>query len=348
MAGFNSENLVDLAKTTLNSLGEPNYTNLMSDLQEYVAFTRLYDKAKQQEESGKGIQWDVALNPSNNAANVGLYEEDSLNVMDGMTQASVDWRNTRGGYAISKQEISMNTGKRQIVDLLKFKRAQGMVNLADLMEANFWKFPAASDTKTPLGLPYWVTKTNSSTPGFNAALPTGYSSVAGLVPASQPRWNPWSGLYTDVSKDDLVRKMREAAVKTHFKSPVATPTNNTGYKYTINTNYEVVQTMEELLEAQNDSLGNDVASKDGMVMFRKIPVEYVPYLDADTTNPVYGINWGEFKVKVLKGWWMREDVIDKTPGQHTVISVFFDCTYQIITYNRRSHFVFATAATYPS
>ena len=347
MAGFNSENLVDLAKTTLNSLGEPNYTNLMSDLQEYVAFSRLYDKARQ-EDSGKGIQWDVALNPSNNAENVGLYQEDNLNVMDGMTQASVNWRNSRGGYAISKQEISMNTGKRQIVDLFKFKRAQGMVDMANLLEENFWKFPAASDTLTPLGLPYWVTKAGSATAcGFNAALPTGYTDVAGLVPASQPRWNPWSGLYVDVSKDDLVRKMREAFRKCQFKSPVATPSNNTGYKYTINTNYAVVGRMEELLESQNDSLGNDIASKDGQVMFRKMPVEYVPYLDADTTNPVYGLNWGEFKVKNLKSWWMQETVLDKTPGQHTVISVFFDCTYQIMTYNRRSHFIFATATSYP-
>lgn len=346
MPGFNSENLVDLAKTTLNELGEPDYTNLMSDLQEYVAFSKLYDKGKQIISSGKGIQWDVALNPSNNAANVGLYEEDNLNVMDGMTQASCNWRNTRGGTALSKQEISMNTGKRQIVDLFKFKRAQGMTNLADLMEANFWKFPSATDTKTPLGLPYWVTKT-SGTPGFNAALPTGYSDVAGLVPAAQPRWNPWGGAYTDVTKADLIRKMREAATKTKFVSPIATPSNNTGYKYTYNTNYAVVGSMEEQLEAQNDSLGNDIASKDGMVTFRRNPVLWIPYLDADTTNPVYGINWGEFKVQVLKGWWLQETVLDKTPGQHTVISIFWDSTYQIMTYNRRSHFILATGTTYP-
>jgi SAM-dependent methyltransferase len=41
------------------------------------------------------------------------------------------------------------------------------------------------------------------------------------------------------------------------------------------------------MSGSDDNLGNDIASQDGETHFRKIPVRWVPFLEADTTNPVY-------------------------------------------------------------
>ena len=78
-----------------------------------------------------------------------------------------------------------------------------------------------------------------------------------------------------------------------------------------------------------------------------IPDRWIPFLEADTTNPFYGINWGSFKTYILEGWWLKETHVPIYPGQHTVGANFMDCTYQWITKNRRCHLVLATGTTTP-
>jgi hypothetical protein len=86
---------------------------------------------------------------------------------------------------------------------------------------------------------------------------------------------------------------------------------------------------------------------DGKTLFRRVPVMWVPWLDRDTTNPFYAINWGWFKTYILRGEWMRETNIPYTPGQHNVASHFIDLTYQWLTKNRRECGVISNGTTYP-
>ncbi len=119
------------------------------------------------------------------------------------------------------------------------------------------------------------------------------------------------------------------------------PTYNTGDDYGFYTNYNVVAGLEQLARAQNENLGTDVAAMDGQVQFKRRPVMPVKVLDDDTTDPIYGINWGEFKTIKLAGWWMRETRIPIQPGQHTMSATHVDCSFNWITRNRRRHFVIA-------
>lgn len=339
--------LNDLVATTLRNLGKPNFTEIASDLQNHTALRTLMQKNRVVLTSGVGVQWDVMVNHNGSASNVGLGASDNINIVDTMVQAQADWRNSTANYAIIGQEIDMNREPARIVDLIKERRLASMIAVAELMESNFWGPPvAASDTVTPWGVNTWLVK-NAST-GFNGGAPSGYTSI-GLNPTTYPRWKNWTAQYTSVSKDDLVRKMREAATKTNFKPPVeGIPTFNTGNVYGYYTNYSVIGAMEEILESQNENLGPDVASMDGKVIFRRGPMEWVPKLEADTTNPVYGINWGDFKTYVLSGWWGKETNVPVYPGQHTISAHFMDWTYQFIMKNRRGSFVIATGTTYPS
>ena len=101
-----------------------------------------------------------------------------------------------------------------------------------------------------------------------------------------------TGAYGSVSKDDLIRKMRTAHRKTKFRSPVSHDTpKQGGMQNGIYTNSDVIGLVEEILEAQNMNLGNDVASKDGKACFKSSPLVYVPYLDNDSTDPVYMLDW---------------------------------------------------------
>ncbi len=346
-AALTATQLGDLVATTLRDLGKPKFTEISTNLQRHHALKYLMSKNRIVLGSGYGVQWDVMVNQSGAAVNVGLAAQDNIDIVDTMTQAQADWRNTTTSWAIIGQEPAFNRDPARIVDLVLTRRIAAMISLAELMEANFWGPPVAiTDTLTPWGINTWVVK--NATEGFNGGAPSGYTTI-GLNPTTYPNWNNWTFQYTAVSPDDFVRKMRKAATFTDFEPPVdGIPEPNTGDAYGFYTNYGVLGPLEELLTSQNENLGNDIASKDGDTMFRRVPVSWVPKLEADTTNPIYGINWGWMKTYVLEGWWLRETNVPVYPGQHTMSAHFLDCTYQYITKNRRCHFVGATGTTYPS
>jgi hypothetical protein len=339
--------LGDLVQTTLKDLGRPKFTEIASSLQRHTAMSNLLRKNRVQLDSGTAVQWDVKVLLSHSAANVGLGASDNVSIEDTMTQASADWRNSTASYAIIGQEIDMNDNPSRIVDLIKSRRIDALIAMAELMEANWWGPPVAlTDNLTPWGVNTWVVK--STTQGFNGTVPSGYTTI-GLNPTTYPNWANWTDGYTAVARDDLVRKLRKAATFTDFQPPVdGIPTFNTGDDYQFYSNYQVIGPLEEILESQNDNLGNDIAKYDGNVHFRRAPIMWVPKLEADTTGPVYGLNMGWFKTYILKNWWLRETHVPIYPGSHTMSAHFVDCTYQPITKNRRCHFVLCTAATYPS
>lgn len=346
MATLQADGLLDLVASTLKDLGEMRITEIATDLQNHVAMRELMRKNRVSIEAGQGLQWDVMVQHSGGASFTGLYATDNVNVGQVLKQATLPWRHSTANYAIDHRELAMNRNPRRIVDLLKIRRIDCMIATAELMETAFWGFPASTDDKTPHGIAYHIVK-NSST-GFYGGAQSGYNDVSGLSPTTYPRWRNWTALYTDVSKDDLLPKWREAAVKTNFVPPVdGIPTFNTGNAYGFYTNYGVIQTLESLLEGQNDNLGNDLASKDGATVFKRTPVMYVPKLDADTTGPVYGVNWGVFKTVILQGWWLKELKIENVPGQHTVTAVHIDNTFNWLNRDRRRNFVLATGTGYP-
>lgn len=339
--------LSDLVQTTLRDLGEMRFTDISSNLQDHTAMRNLLRKNRVSFQSGYGLQWDVKVNQTGAAANVGLGASDNVNIVDTMTQATADWRNTTSNYALIGQAIAMNRTPRRIVDMVKSARFDCLISLAELMESNFWGPPVASaDSLTPWGVNTWLNK--NATQGFNGGAPSGYTTI-GLNPTTYPNWNNYTDQYVSVSRDDLIRRMRRAATFVRFKPTVdGIPTFDTGEENGYYTTYGVIGPLEEAAESQNDNLGHDIASMDGMTLFRRVPVMWVPKLEADTTNPVYGINWGLFKTFILSGWWLRETSVPIMPGQHTVAAQFVDLTYQFALRDRRRHFVIATGTTYPS
>ena len=273
----------------------------------------------------------------------GLYEVDNVNVSDVMTTATVPWRHMTTNYAIERREIAMNRSPAQIVDLVRIRRHDAMVDLAKHMESRFWSAPtASSDNLKMYGIPYWISWV-TSTGDFVGGNPTGFSSGAGGIDASTTsNWQNWSATYTNITSVDLVRKWRKAATFTNFRPPVAGAEygggrNNYGYY----TNYNVIGPLEEVLESQNDNLGNDIASKDGKLLFRQTPVTWVPELEARGGYPIYGINWSVLKPGFLAGEYLREEGPNAAANQHTVFTTHLDLTMNLLCHNRRANFVLA-------
>ena len=338
MATLQADDIVDLITITQKDLGKMRWTDLSYDLQEYVALPSLLQKEKVAYGSGYGMQWNVMTGTSGATKDVGLYEVDSVNVADVMTTGSIPWRHMTTNYAIERREIAMNTGAAQIVDLVKIRRHDAMVDLAKHLESRFWAKPDTSaDNLRIFGVPYWICY-GSGTQGFNGGNPSGFSAgAAGLDSAT----------YTSPGTD-LVAKWRKAATFTNFKAPQAAPAYGQAARYGYYTNYAVISELENLIGGQNDNLGYDIASMDGKVVFRGTPVNWVPHLESFAGDPIYGINWGQFKPAFLSGEYLREEGPVKASNQHTVFQTHLDLTMNIMCTDRRSNFVLATAEPDPT
>ena len=186
---------------------------------------------------------------------------------------------------------------------------------------------------------YWIVK--NATEGFNGGNPAGFSDGrAGISTVDHPRFANYTAQYTNVSSEDLIRKMRKAHRRSQFRSPVSHATPSVGAMANgIYTNDTVVGLLEEVLEQKNMSLGNDVASKDGKVLFKGTPITYAPKLDGDSTDPVYMIDWKHLAVGVLPGWENNLSAPYMVPGKHLVRRVDLDASLNTICTDPRRQVV---------
>lgn len=353
MPSVQQSDIADFVASTLPELGRLKFTDLMSDYQNTIALKRTMKKNKMNFDSGRSVSFNVITDHNHSARFTGLAEVDVVDIPNVMTTGDVPWRHITWNWAMERRLIAMNRAPAKIVDVVMEQRTAAFGAAIIAFERAFWRVPGSTDTKSPYGVPYWVVKSNTATStnnGFNGTVPSGYTVVGALNPTSYPRWANYATQYTSVTKDDLIRKVRRMLYYTDFMPLVDDmPVYNTGDDYGLYTNYAVYSVFQEILESQNENLGEDVAPMDGGgVLFKRKAITPVIELDSDTTNPFYALNWGEFKAMGLTGEWMNETHIPIKSDQHTVSVTHTDCSFNWFCRNRRRNGVVATDTTLPA
>ncbi len=335
------DDLGDLVLVALRHLGRAKWTSIAEKLQEYVAVQQILKKKRMGFVGGRGLQFNIFVNTSGQAKHLGLFETDSSDVSDVMAQGTVPWKHAHTKWDIEVREPMMDSGPAQIVDLVKIRKFDALLAFAEELEAKFWAVPAsASDDPDPFGIDYWLVK--NATEGFNGGNHPNFSGgPAGIdrTVTKNANWKNYTFQYITVNKTDLVRKWRKAMTLTRFISPVPHASYESGGTYGFYTNYNVIGPLEEALEAQNDRLGNDIASMDGKLVMQRIPVTWVPQLETDSQDPLYGINWNVMKPVFLTADYLRETGPYMPTDQHNVRRVYTDLTYQYVCYDPRKMFI---------
>ena len=334
--------IVDLGLSTQKDLGRLKFQQIAQALTDYEVMGRIMRKDRIEFQGGTGIKRNLMTKHSDAAKHVGLYEEDTVNVADVLANIDIPWRRTTTNYAYERRELLMNKGPQKIVDLLKVRRTDAMLALTELMETAFWSKPTDStDDLLPFGIPYWIVK--NSTEGHTGGNPSGFTSGAGnLDVASYPMWKNWSAQYSAVTKADLIKKMRKGHRNIKFKSPVDVPDyrRGRGDRYRIYLNEDTLSNLEDLGEAQNENLGRDLAPMDDTIAFKRHPLVAVPFLNADSTNPIYMVDMSTFAPVFLKGDYLRETAPIQKADMHNVFVVHVDLTWNILCDDRRRQAVF--------
>lgn len=343
------EQIDDLVATTLNDYTRNVWLDLSLPLQKYFAMGNMILNNKIGMDGGMSLQWQVRLTNAGNAKPVGLYEKDKVNIDQTIIAASVPFKFIETSWGYDVKEEAFNSSPAALISVVKSRQFGAYADMAELMEELWWGFPAnatdAGELKKPYGLLYWLVP--NSAEGFNGGNASPHANCAGIDASTTANamWRNWTGTYASIDKQDCIKKIRKAMYKTKFVSPIPYPKiEGEGISYAMCSTYETIAEMESILEGQNDNLGNDVASKDGMVQIRGNKIVPIPYLDTNAgtnsawkKNPIIGINLNHFKCVFKKGHMMRRSAI--TPGDsHDSRSVFYDSSLQFVNYDRRSNF----------
>jgi len=330
--GLNYSQVADLVLETQEKLIKRGaFVDMQTDLTDHVAVREMWKNRVKKFEGGNDWRFDIQMDHNHSARTVGLYETDGSNVTDTMKKGSVSPRHVNAHYIYDLREPDFQRGGLAVTSYVMSLYTGMMISFYEFVEQILWGKPVdSSDEKTPYGMDYWVTA--NATEGFNGGNPSGFTDGrAGISTGDYPRYANWTAQYAEVTKTDLIRKMRRAHRKTKFRSPVSHATPDLGsMKNGIYTNDTVIGIMEEVLEANNMSLGNDLASKDGKSCFKSTPITYVPFLDDDSTDPVLLNDWKWLAIGVMAGWQNNLSKPETVSGKHLVKRVDLDASFNMV------------------
>ncbi len=323
-------------------------TNLMEDLYEYYALPRILRQEVIKYTSGTGHLVHTLMDDDDNARNVGMFAVDNINQKDGLKDGDVPYRITTTGLTFDVKQISQMTGVEQVLNFHDVKRMQMWSGYAKRMETNWWIGPTNSaDDVTPFGLfRYWLAY--NATTGFNGGNNSNFSSGPANVNCDDfPKWNHFTFNYTAVTRNDLVKKVRNAMKQTGFKSPlprtfIKEQARTPRQRHEMFTTWDsMLETMEELLEDRNENLGVDLAKFMGEVVFKRIPVFDVPQLSEVYPNsrPILGMDWKYVEIAAEKSSFLAETRPHQAALQHTVVQQELDSSWNPVITNRRQLFV---------
>ena len=344
MATMTDTDFTDLVNSTLRSFDpKGRFNEIAATLRGFEMMPRMMrDEADSVSSGGEGFHFHV-MTASNGAAQmVGLTDEDNVNFANVMARGFVPWRRSTTSYTVERRMLQENSGASQLYKMIKAQRAAGMLSYAELLEAQGWGKPTDSSDVTSLwGIPHFVVKgTPTSTEGsFSGGNPAGFSDCAGLNSSTYTRWNNWTANYVNINKDDAVTQMRRAAQRTAFKSPVDIDdySKGNGQRFRLYVNGNTRLAMETVGENQNENLGRDLSPMDGTGMsiaFRGSPIIDVAKLDADTSNPIYMLDFNWMSFKFLEGDMFRESEAKEVPLRHNWRQVFVDSSHNLVCTER--------------
>lgn len=348
------ETLDDLTTSTLNSFKRDTYADISQSLQSHHFSSRFFKGKQKPEKGGSELEWRLKVRGQNNATYTGLFDVDDLNRVNMLSEGKQQWSLQKNHYLFDYRESVFTSNAESIIKHLEVLETDLAIGFIDLMEVAIWTAPASSDERPRRvsGIPFWVQKYNSSTPGFNGGDPTGFSDGAGNIKTSRyPGWKNYAGLYSQVSRDDLIEKIINAMDFCHFEPPVQFNQLGGGQPdWGLYSTHGVLSTCRKLLQAGNDNLGPDVAQWSNNVMIRSVPLQWIPALTNadsdcyDSSDPVYGINWNTMDYFFHSGLNMVKTPPFRNANSHMVRERWMDNSGNMVCYDRRRNFVFSTSA----
>lgn len=349
------EHATDIGQATLSNYArDSDRLQMTFNETNMTPLNDVFTKDKMTLAGGDDIRGYVTLTDTGNAKHVGMWEEDSDNIVNTDSEIIVQWTNATTNMTYNRIELGINVGKGEVAvyDYLNGKRKNMFREFAEELQYYIFLSPTgASDKKHPHGLSCWLPRAaDNATGGF-----TGYAAryndgsgteyAAGGITASstvKPRWASWFADTNGTLGDNLIGLMDSAIIDTSFVPPIVPETIAGETKFSnlrIFTTKAVVMNLTNLLRKTDDLTAN-LSEHLGTLRYMSVP--FVPIKQLATanatlygTNPVWGVNMDWLHVKVLES---NNFVIGKPVQRdnfHNVLKVPLDVSYGYICDNRQ-------------
>jgi hypothetical protein len=313
-------------------------------------------KGDRMEEVGTIPTWQVIGRLQTATQFAGPYTPSNFVVEDIVRTASSTWTWAKHNFSATVQEINaLNGDGAQLVNLQKARKGAMDIRFAEDIEASMWGAPtSADDGDSAKGFPFLLPKVTSaqaatiragtSANGFIAANPVYSGGVdaadwCGINRSTDANaaFRSYAGLWSNANgewTDDDVKNLSICLHKMSFKTPANANINKLGeLDLVLYTNVAMIANAEAKARKNNDTtdpIGGsqyDLARGYGTTLFRGFPLEYVPTLDADTSNPLYPVNHTWVKLLALKGDFFRNSTPAPSPTLHDVVRTITQLTY---------------------
>lgn len=334
------DSVYDFVRAVYPKLVKKDFSLLCQTYTDYMV-ARWFAAGKDKTKTGSRCTWPVVYRKGTSAKHSRLGQKDAVSIQNVSKLGHAQWTHFGFNYSWLRQEVLMvQNDPDALVDLMGSRRASEQVGALDDLEEKGWSAPTdeTDAEENPMGIPFWIQKNASSTGAFEGGDPSGFTSGAGgLAVASYPNARNYTDVYSAFTDEDVVKKIRRAMFRMRYKRPAILNKDIKAENYggtRICVNLETKLSLVDIAKNNNDSMGWDLAVGDKEMRFYRHTFDYVPYLDADTDNPIYFIDEDTLYPVVLKGDRFVESEVRNTES-HDYFTVFTDLTYQYVCDNRR-------------
>lgn len=338
--------IADLDNATWEARQKNIMVDIATDLQDFPGAARLLNKEKVNFDGGDQYEYPLLTDGDDNWGTIGFFETDDLSQNDAALTGVVGWKWSRTGCHYDRKQLAVNSGAARKYNFLKKIEYQMWLDYWAGMEQQYWFGPTSStDTKSMFGiLGYWLSYHASS--GFNGGNHTNFSSgPGGQSRTTYPNHKNYTFNYAAMSEADGYADLREAYELTKFKGIPNRPIKDIGppeHRYGIYTTYATLKETQDLLDSKNQNIGSDLGKYEGSVMFRRTPVEWVPFLQENhaTSDPIIGIDHNDLRVVCPnKSEWMRRDPYHRPGDQGEVRQTWVVTSANLAMHQCRRHFL---------
>lgn len=346
----------DLVELTQINYEKKRYQDITQPLQRYHT-ERLWREHSADKAGGSSIQWTVQTATNQNTRATGFFSTDSITSQDLNSHCNIPWRLFETKYQLEHNIMAQNEGPEALVDYALQQYETMWRDFWYTMESWFFGHFATDNGAQPFPMRYYITKniTGNSDGGTisGGTSTTGgdflgdqYWSGTNCAGLSNSGWKNWTNRYTTLDEQDGIDKLFIAISKTDFQQVVPySSLSPSTIQRGIYMNFNTWNAFRKAANARNDNLGFDFGSGSNSTLYG-IPFTWVPALEYDLDNPIYGIDWSTFRFVFNSNMKQRRTMHESKHGQHMVTEVFYDWQSNVQCFDRRRQFVLSTANTY--
>lgn len=280
-------------------------------------------------QSGDEIRVNLNVSNPNNGGSILPGERVTRRNHNGLAQLTTGWRFDFDSYLYTEQEIELNKGAAQIVNLANQKRTSFRQGLHERLEAKLWATPSTTTmegvgAREPYSIPCFITDDGNLPSGFSTLMNYAWTNLGNKV-----------GTYTDIDNDSLIPQFDTMFRLLDWEATGAAAewTDGTVWqKFLILTNGAGRDKFSKII--RNNQGGNvlvtngkagDVGVLGQAAMYNGVRVQWVPYTDGlSWTYPKYYCITTQFMHPVYHTtWYMKE----KDPKEHPdfPLTWYVDC-----------------------